>query len=111
MATPLYRFKCKACESWRKPFNKDQIESFISRVTDWNIVENKKIEKKFVFKNFKKALGFVNTVGKLAEKDNHHPNIFMYGWNKVKITLTTHNIDGLSDNDFILASKIDRIKI
>ena len=65
--------------------------------------------KEFKFKDFKEALNFVNKVGEKAEQENHHPNIYLYGWNKVRITLTTHAIKGLSINDFILASKIDRI--
>jgi 4a-hydroxytetrahydrobiopterin dehydratase len=56
---------------------------------------------------FKLALDFVNKVGKIAEKEGHHPDIFLFGWNKVRISLSTHTINGLSINDFVLASKID----
>lgn len=101
--------KCKACEGWMKPMKKDEYEPLLKQVKDWEVVENIKIVKTFIFKNFKEALAFVNKVGELAESENHHPNIFLFGWNKVKITLTTHALKGLSENDFIMAAKIDAL--
>lgn len=101
--------KCKACEGWMKPMARKEFEPYIKEVKDWEVVEDVKIEKNFKFENFKEALVFVNKVGALAESENHHPNIFLYGWNKVKITLTTHALKGLSENDFIMAAKINRL--
>ena len=66
------------------------------------------LEKNFKFKNFIESQKFVNEVGKLAEKEGHHPDI-LYGWGYAKISITTHAIEGLSENDFILAAKIDKI--
>lgn len=88
---------------------KGEYEPLLKQVKDWEVVEEVKIVKQFKFKNFKEALAFVNKVGELAESENHHPNIFLYGWSKVKITLTTHALKGLSENDFILAAKIDAL--
>ncbi len=105
----LHNKKCVPCEGGTKPFDKNEIDKYLSIVKDWNVEENKKIAKHFKFKNFKEALSFVNQVGDVAESENHHPNIYLYGWNKVRITLITHAIEGLSINDFILASKIDRL--
>jgi len=101
--------KCKACEGWMKPMTRKEFEQYLTVVKDWIVIEEKKIEKDYKFKNFKEALAFVNKVGEIAESENHHPNIFLYGWNKVKLTLTTHAIKGLSQNDFIMAAKINAL--
>ncbi len=68
------------------------------------------IEKEFKFKDFKEAVEFVNKVADAAELENHHPNILLHDWNKVKLTLTTHAVKGLSEKDFALALKIDEIR-
>ena len=65
------------------------------------------LEKKFIFKNFLESQKFVNEVGKISEEENHHPDIY-FGWGYAKIHITTHAIEGLSENDFILAAKIDK---
>ncbi len=105
----LHNKKCVPCEGGTKPFDTDEINKYLSIVKGWIVKDGIKIIKEFKFKDFKEALNFVNKVGEKAEQENHHPNIYLYGWNKVRITLTTHAIKGLSINDFILASKIDRI--
>ena len=66
------------------------------------------IERQFRFKDFREAIAFVNKVADLAESEGHHPDIFI-SWNKVRLTLTTHKIGGLSRNDFVLAAKIDEL--
>ena len=66
------------------------------------------LEKNFEFKNFKNSQNFINKVGEISEKENHHPDI-SFGWGYAKIVITQHAIDGLSENDFILAAKIDQI--
>lgn len=85
------------------------IEKIKSDLPDWTMIAGTKIEKKFKFKNFKEALNFVNQVGEIAEKMNHHPNIYLYGWNKVKLTLTTFATGGLSGNDYLEAVKINKL--
>lgn len=100
---------CEPCEGGTKPFTRDEFSQYLSIVPEWEVIDELKIKRKFKFKNFKEALLFVNKVGALAEEEGHHPNISLYGWNKVVLTLTTHAIGGLSINDFIMASKIDRI--
>lgn len=67
----------------------------------------KAISREWKFKNFKEAMAFANKVAELAEQENHHPDIFLHGWNKVRLTLSTHAIKGLSENDFIMAAKCD----
>jgi 4a-hydroxytetrahydrobiopterin dehydratase len=84
----------------------DQIKINISKLSNWKL-ENDTIIKQFQFKDFIEAISFVNAVGLEAEKMDHHPDILIYGWNKVKITLSTHSAGGITENDFSLAKKID----
>lgn len=81
---------------------------YLHDVNDWDIDREgiHKIKKKFSFKNFKESMEFVNDVAEIAENEGHHPDIYI-SWNKVKFVLYTHAIEGLSENDFIMASKID----
>lgn len=100
--------KCVPCEGGVKPLTPDEYGAFLrSELSGWIAVEEKRIEKEYKFKNFKEALAFVNKVGEIAESEGHHPDINLHNWNKVTITLWTHAIGGLSENDFIMASKID----
>ncbi|HSW48398.1 MAG TPA: 4a-hydroxytetrahydrobiopterin dehydratase [Candidatus Saccharimonadales bacterium] len=100
--------KCIPCEGGVKPLTPDEYGAYLrSELKDWVDVDQKAIEKEYKFKNFKEALAFVNKVGSLAEEEGHHPDINLHGWSKVKLTLSTHAIGGLSENDFIMASKID----
>ena len=100
--------KCRACEGWEKPFTKSEAQEYLKQVNNWSLTDNS-IEKEFKFKDFKEALEFVNKVGDIAEEEGHHPDICLHSYKKVKITLTTHAIKGLSENDFILAAKIDKL--
>lgn len=101
--------KCVPCEGGLDPMTRDQFEVYLEQVNKWTIREDKFIEREFQFKDFVEALAWVNKVGEIAEEEGHHPDIYIHGWNKVKITLWTHAIDGLSINDFVVATKIDRI--
>ena len=73
---------------------------------DWDVVDEHHLEKTFKFSNFRKALDLTNAVGELAEEQNHHPDIFL-AWGKVKVTIWTHKIDGLTESDFVFAAKTD----
>ena len=101
--------KCIPCEGDVQPFTKKQIQTYVPSVPDWIIVDYKKIERDFKFKNFVEAMKFINRVADLAEHEGHHPDIFLHNWNLVKIFLMTHAIKGLFSNDFILAAKIDHL--
>jgi len=90
--------------------NQEQINSNLKNFVGWNY-ENDSITKQLQFKDFIEALSFVNAVGLESEKMDHHPDILMFAWNKVKITISTHSAGGVTDKDFSLAQKIeDRIK-
>jgi 4a-hydroxytetrahydrobiopterin dehydratase len=82
---------------------------YLEMVPEWAMRDDKFIERDFEFADFVKNLEFVNAVGDVAEEEGHHPDLFIHGWNKLRITLWTHAIDGLTINDFIVASKIDRL--
>jgi len=103
----LTTLKCTACEGGVKPLTSQDFHPLLEQVPLWKVINGKQIEREFQFKNFKTALAFVNTVAKIAEKEKHHPNLFLHGWNKVRLTLYTHAIGGLSKNDFIVAAKVD----
>lgn len=85
-----------------------EIEELRKQVHEWEIVDFHELKRRFKFKDFAEALGFVNKVGALAESEGHHPDIKL-GWGYVEITTVTHAIDGLSENDFILAAKVDKL--
>lgn len=108
LSSDLKHKKCVPCEGEVKPLAQDEYGAFLrGELNGWIDVDQKQIEKEYKFKNFKEALAFVNKVGKIAEEEGHHPDINLHNWNRVKLTLSTHAIVGLSENDFILASKID----
>ncbi len=110
----LFEKKCAPCEGGVAAFDISEIHKYQKKVDGWNIVKNEKnvylLEKNFVFKNFLLSQKFVNQVGKLSEEEGHHPEI-SFGWGYAKVNITTHAIEGLSENDFILASKIDQINV
>jgi 4a-hydroxytetrahydrobiopterin dehydratase len=86
-----------------------QIKSNLSKFPGWNL-EKDAIVKQFKFKDFIEALSFVNSVGLESEKMDHHPDILMFAWNKVKITISTHSAGGITEKDFSLAQKIEERK-
>ena len=104
--------KCVPCEGGILPFDISEIHKYQKKVDGWDVNINKKkiyfLEKKFIFKNFIKSQDFINKVGKISEEECHHRDI-SFGWGYAKIIITTHAIEGLSENDFILAAKIDQI--
>ena len=108
----LLKKKCVPCEGGAIPFDISEIHKYQKKVDGWSIIKNSKdiffLEKNFTFKNFKESQNFVNNVGVISEEEGHHPDIF-FGWGYAKINITTHAIKGLSENDFILAAKIDKI--
>lgn len=89
--------------------NNDDIKKKLSSLSGW-VQEEKQIAKEFQFKDFAEALTFVNKLGEEAEKMNHHPDIFIHSWNKVKTTISTHSEGGITEKDFQLAQKIEELK-
>ncbi|HJN57841.1 MAG TPA: 4a-hydroxytetrahydrobiopterin dehydratase [Nitrososphaerales archaeon] len=86
---------------------REESENYLKQVDNWTLVDNS-IMKKFKLKDFVGAINFVNKIADVAEGEQHHPDILVYGWHKVKVILFTQVINGLSENDFILAAKFDK---
>ena len=104
--------KCIPCEGNVPSLDLSEIHKYQKKVDGWDVKKNEKqiffLEKKFKFKNFIDSQNFINKVGSISEIENHHPDI-SFGWGYAIIFITTHAIEGLSQNDFILAAKIDQI--
>ena len=107
MITELAKKKCIPCEAGTLPFDEKKINEFMKHISSWALKDNH-LYKKFEFRNFIEAMKFVNSAAKTAENEVHHPD-FCVHYNKVEIEIWTHAINGLSENDFILAAKIDEI--
>lgn len=102
---------CTSCEGEVAPLEKSAVVRLVTELTGWMLAKDaRSIEKDIEFKNFDKAMDFVNLVADLAEFEGHHPDIDIR-YNKVKLVLATHSVGGLTNNDFILASKIDTITL
>ena len=100
---------CEPCRGGVDPLTEPDLSKYLKMLNEeWEIIESKRLERTFKFNDFAEALVFANHVGQLAEEQQHHPDIHL-SWGKVKIELWTHKIGGLHQNDFILASGIDRI--
>ena len=110
--TDLDQKKCVPCEGGVPALDLSEIHKYQKKIEGWDVVKNDKniyfLEKRFKFKNFLESQKFVNEVGQISEQEGHHPEI-LFGWGYAKINISTHAIEGLSENDFILASKIDKI--
>jgi 4a-hydroxytetrahydrobiopterin dehydratase len=105
----LSKKKCKPCEGGIAPLDHEEVSEYIKYIRDdWKATENHKLSKDYSFVNYKHTMDFVNKVADLAEEEGHHPVMHVY-YGKVIIELWTHAIRGLSENDFILASKIDKL--
>lgn len=101
--------KCVACRGNEAPLSRSEAEKLQKQVPQWEISEKGiSLVRSFKFKNFKQSLSFVNKVGELAEEQGHHPD-FSFGWGYCHVVLMTHAINGLHENDFIMAAKIDKI--
>ncbi len=102
--------RCTPCEGEEDPLDEEEEEELLEELEGWEIdrEETHKIIKTYELEDFHNSLEFVNTVGRLAERAGHHPNILIE-YDKVTLELWTHATDGLSENDFILASKIDEM--
>ena len=109
--------KCVPCEGKAKPLTREQIAPLLTQVPEWKVASDDaeaprsplKLRRDFAFENFQEAMGFANEVGDIAEFEGHHPDLLIHGWNKAEVTFFTHAIKGLSENDFIMAAKVDQL--
>jgi 4a-hydroxytetrahydrobiopterin dehydratase len=111
MKSDLAAKHCIPCRGNVPPLKGDSLEGLTRRIDpEWQLVDEHHLERRFKFKNFREALDFTNRVGELAEEEGHHPDIGL-GWGRVDLKIWTHTIDGLTESDFILAAKIDRLPV
>ncbi len=106
--TQLIERSCQKIPSDQEPLESDRIDELAAQVPDWEVEDDERIWRTFEFENFAQALAFVNRVGELAEHQHHHPDISL-SWGMARVELSTHSIGGLSENDFIVAAKIDQL--
>ena len=104
----LAELQCVPCRGGVPPLQGNEIAKLLEQLQDWKVVNEHHLQKTFQFKDFGESLQFVNKIGELAESQGHHPDI-CFGWGKAEVTIWTHKIDGLTESDFVLAAKIDRL--
>ena len=106
MPSDLVQKSCTPCHGGTAPLQGGDLAPLLKQVPGWRVVDRHHLHRDYVFPDFASALDFVNQIGAIAEKEQHHPDITL-GWGKVKVDTFTHAIGGLSENDFILAAKIE----
>jgi 4a-hydroxytetrahydrobiopterin dehydratase len=111
MTTDLATKRCVPCERGTAPMSRSEAERMLSQIRDWSLVDGDglKLARELKFNNFAQAMSFINSIAEVAEAEGHHPDICV-SWNRVKLDLLTHSIGGLSENDFIMAAKINELK-
>jgi 4a-hydroxytetrahydrobiopterin dehydratase len=100
--------QCVPCRGGVPPLKGDEIKGFLHQLYGWQVVNEHHLLKTYQFKDFRESLNFVNRIGELAEEQGHHPDI-CFGWGKAEVKIWTHKIDGLTESDFVLAAKIDKL--
>lgn len=107
----FYRNPCIPCHSGESVMTKEEIKTQRTHIPDWELIDSQgvtRLQRVFLFKNFKQALAFTNKIGEIAEQEGHHPAI-LTEWGKVTVTWWTHTVQGLHLNDFILAARTDKL--
>jgi 4a-hydroxytetrahydrobiopterin dehydratase len=108
--TDLTRKSCVPCKGGEDPLDEQTIEILITQVDEaWRLNDSGYLERNVTLKNFMDVIALVNKIAVIAEEEGHHPTLRLHDYNKLTITLYTHKINGLHENDFILAAKIDEI--
>lgn len=103
----LLKKRCLPCEGGVKPMNRAKAGEYLTALSGWSLAEDAlSIRKEYKFKNFKEVIAFFNQIAQVAEEENHHPDLKI-GYSRVAVELSTHAVQGLSENDFILAAKFD----
>ena len=108
MTEPLASKTCVPCRGGVPALKGAALDALRQQVPQWDVVNEHHVTRLFTFPDFVQALAFVNKVGALAEQQGHHPDILLT-WGKAEITLWTHKVDGLTESDFIMAAKIDKL--
>jgi 4a-hydroxytetrahydrobiopterin dehydratase len=99
---------CVPCKGGTPALRLEQIQPLLAQLEGWKIEDGKKLVKSYKFKNFVEAVRFVNAITPVAEEQGHHPDLYVR-WGEVRAYLWTHSIDGLTESDFYMAAKLDRV--
>jgi 4a-hydroxytetrahydrobiopterin dehydratase len=111
-AATLTQKRCAPCEGGVAPLSREQMPAYLQAVPAWQAsADGKRLRREWRVKDFATALDFFYRIGRIAEEEDHHPDLHLTGYRNVAIELSTHAIGGLSENDFILAAKIDRLPV
>jgi 4a-hydroxytetrahydrobiopterin dehydratase len=100
--------QCVPCRGGVPALTATEIEPLATQVPDWQVIDQHHLQRSYKFDDFRESLAFVNRIGELAEEQGHHPDI-CFGWGKADISIWTHKINGLTESDFVLAAKIDKL--
>jgi 4a-hydroxytetrahydrobiopterin dehydratase len=100
--------RCVPCRGGVPPLTREAIEQLLPQIPEWQVVDDHHLARTYTFPDFRTALDFVNRAGAVAEEQGHHPDLYL-SWGKVGVQIWTHKIDGLTESDFILAAKFDRL--
>ena len=107
MESKLCNKRCVPCQGGVPPLKGEELERLADQLGGgWQVVNEHHLHKEYGFRNFHEALDFTNSLGEIAEKEGHHPEILL-SWGRVQVTIFTHKVDGLTESDFILAAKYD----
>jgi len=104
----LADLKCVPCRGGVPPLTPEQYAPLLAQLTGWRVEDARKLVKPFRFRNFVEAVDFVNAITPVAEAEGHHPDLYV-AWGRVEVRLWTHKIDGLTESDFYMAAKVDRV--
>jgi 4a-hydroxytetrahydrobiopterin dehydratase len=99
--------KCEPCKGGVPPLEGEALKKLSTQLPDWKVVDGRRLNKTFIFPDFQKGLDFVNRAGAVAEAEGHHPDLCL-AWGRVDVVIYTHKINGLTENDFVMAAKLDR---
>ena len=100
--------QCVPCRGGVPPLQGPEIEKLLGQLNGWQVINEHHLQKGYRFEDFRASLQFVNRIGELAESQGHHPDI-CFGWGQAEVKIWTHKIDGLTESDFVLAAKIDKL--
>src|SRR5262245_46276147 len=104
--------RCQACEGGVPPLSSDQVREYLRAVPNWHLTDDgRRIRREWRVKDFATALDFFGRIGQVAEGEDHHPDLHLVGYRNVTVEIWTHALGGLSENDFILAAKIDQLPV
>ena len=108
LMSELAEKQCVPCKGGVSPLTGSELAPLAAEIPTWVVIEGHHLDRNYTFDNFRKALDFTNQVGELAEEQGHHPDIYLT-WGRVGVKLWTHKIDGLTESDFVMAAKIEKL--